>query len=192
MIKKLHNCLFLAAVIVALCARASIADSEMPPEAYKVVTNNGKYVFVMHPTENSFLDGKSVGLKMLYPVSGLYTNDDKRTLLWSVDWYSFQVYVSSDGRHVIRIGDWPQGSPRDEGASKQLAIAFYDKGVLKKEYLIRDLIQKPEELPGSVSHFMWLIRGGVVYNDKEGTIDIATEDDQYFIFDLAGNIVSKK
>jgi hypothetical protein len=202
-------------VIFSLCSEVSFADQERSPESYKIVTANGKYVFIMHPDKSGLRDGRDKALLKEYPQTGLYTNDQRKTLLWSVDWYASRVYVSSDGKHLIRVGPWPQGSPllppkkfdaaeilikvhnkepigptADKEALSQLAIAFYDRGTLIKSYSIGDLIRKPAELPVSVSHFEWCKKGS--YNDKNGQINLTTYDGQNFMFDLSGNILQSK
>jgi len=205
-------------VIFLLCSQASFADSVRPATSYKVVTANGKYIFIMHPVpaKDRFYKGRDKALLKEYPETGLYTNDQHKTLLWSVDWYA-QVFVSSDGKHLIRMGGWPRGSPlnrRPEGkfdpvemfikvhnqepvgpsvnpeALSQLAIAFYDRGTLIKEYSIGDLIRKPAELPESVSHFSWSKK--ISYDDKNGKIGVTTQDGQVFTFDLNGHILHRK
>lgn len=210
--RKLSKCLSFAVVFFLLCLPASFADRPRSPISYKTETTNGKYVFVMHPDRNIF---KNKTLLKEYSQSGLYANDQHKTLLWPVDWYAFQVYVSSDGRHLVRMGNWPVGSPLlpekkfdpseilrkvhhkeplgpsvNQEALSQLAIAFYDKGTLIKKYSIGDLIQRPAELPTSVSHFQWHKK--ISYDDKNGQIDLTTYDRQNFAFDLNGNILSRK
>lgn len=82
-------------------------------------------------------------------------NDDgSSTLMWEVSgWYSFENYLSSDGRYLVRMGDWPQG----ETVSKDhMAVAFYDNGKELKRYSTADLVKNPRKIQRTVSHYFWL------------------------------------
>ena len=88
------------------------ADSPAAPFSYKQVTKNGKYVFVM--LVHTAGDQESKALQAQYPNSGLYRNDGSRTPLWNVGWYAFKVDVSSDGKHLVKGGEWPQIGDKGE------------------------------------------------------------------------------
>ena len=75
--------------------------------------------------------------KVIYTVSG---------------WYSYRVFISNDGKYLIRMGDWPSGTPKAE----DLAIAFYVDGQQKKSYSTLDLLKEPSKVPRSISHYRWL------------------------------------
>ena len=70
MLRRLYNCLSFTVVISCLFSQASFADSEAPPKSYKIVTDDGKYVFVMHPAKGGFYDGRDAALMAQYPKSG--------------------------------------------------------------------------------------------------------------------------
>jgi len=167
-----------------------IADKPAEPRSYTEVTQDSKYIFVMHAPTNIFGGyeaGKGIALKAKYKKSGLYENNGSKQPLWTVDWYASGVYVSSDGVHLIRMGHWPAGFAMNKEDLKQLAVAFYNKGNLIKEYLIADLIKEPDKLQQTISHFMW--RKNVFYDDTVGQLRVETHDDQNIVFDLNGNIV---
>ncbi len=75
--------------------------------------------------------------KALYTVSG---------------WYSYQVFISNDGTHLIRMGDWPSGRPKKE----DLALAFYVNGKEIKRHSTLDMLKEPSKAPRSISHYRWL------------------------------------
>lgn len=110
-----------------------------------------------------------------YPVAGLYLASDPSKPLWTIDWFAFRVFLSSDGKHLVRMGPWPN-SP------KQLAIAFYESGRLLREYRIDQLVSDPVTLPHSVSHFQWL--KDVRHDDAAGHIHVSTHNDEAYVFDM--------
>ncbi len=189
-----------AIILIAFLAALSIgtgtparADSEAPPSDYTKVTENGRYIFVMlapdrldvlgGPTRPQSSFGKSE-IQKTYKQSGLYNNDGSNEPLWTVSWYSFSVYPSSDGKHVVKMGPWAQ-------STSDLAIAFYENGKELKRYIISDLVKNQLKLKHTVSHFFW--KTGLQYNDKEGTVFIETIDGLAYTFSVkTGDIIGKK
>lgn len=179
------------------CPSVARADQEALPQSYAQTTANGKYVFVMR-APLGLLDGlvKNITLKLKTPhsQSGLYAKDNARVPLWTVDWYSSKVYVSSNGKNVVRMGPWPrsweQKLSAEEGALKQLAVAFYENGTLLKGYAIKDIIKNPDALPRTVSHFEWA--KDVTFDDGKSELRIATHDGQELVFDITSGDRIKK
>lgn len=182
---------------ILCCCKAVKADEEALPSSYTQVTADGKYIFVMHAPANilaGFEAGKNMALRLKYPKSGLYKNDGSKEPLWTVDWYSSEVYLSLNGKHLIRMGPWPRSWKNklstEEKALQQPAVGFYENGKLLKGYSIRDLIKNPDILPRSVSHFQWA--KDILFDDSKGELKIATYDNQQLVFDTkSGSIVSK-
>jgi hypothetical protein len=160
--------LALAVAAVALFLSASTGwDTEAPPFDYTRVTKGGKYIFVMLlPKEDRqyaydytvYSDSSSSKqthkrglLHKIYPSSGLYRNDGSKKPLWTVDWYSFNVWPCSDGQHIVRWGPWARS--RDRGQT--LAIAFYHAGKKVRSYCVADLDADYEDFPHTVSHYFW-------------------------------------
>lgn len=76
--------------------------------------------------------------------------------LWRTEgWYTFEAFISEDGRYLVRMGPWNAGH---KPASDHLAVAFYDNGRLLEEYSTADLVQDPASVRASVSHYTWLRR----------------------------------
>jgi hypothetical protein len=131
--------------IVVTAVHPAQADQEgFTP--YKMVSGDGKYVFVMYPS--SFRE--HIDEARLYPLNGLYHNDGSTTPLWTVDWVA-EVLLPSDGIHVVRIGRWP----RQEEGSDAEALTFFANGIPLKRYSVRDLVDFPSLLPHTVSHYRW-------------------------------------
>lgn len=82
------------------------------------------------------------------------TASGKLKELWRTSgWYSFQVFLSHDGRHLVRMGPWSVGS---EPAHDDLAVAFYQDGKLLKSYSTAELVKDHSKVQRSVSHYTWL------------------------------------
>lgn len=153
--------------LVALLLGTTPLDSEAGPFPYTRPSVCGKYVFVMlrpdrnpnyspHYVEYTTAFGDKSReryghLYNLYPKSGLYRKRQYRDPLWTVDWYSFDAYIASDGQHLVRFGPWARLS--DEG--RTLAVAFYRDGKELGTYDVRDLVKNFRDMPPTFSHYFW-------------------------------------
>lgn len=157
------------------------ADTPAPPRSYTQVAGN--YLFVML-AEGAAPLHSSTG--HAYPSSGLYNNDGSVRPIWTVEWYAFEVYVSPDGRHLVEMGPWPtmKGQTRDLSVR---ALAFYEDGRPLKEYDIGDLVQTPDILPQSASHFQW--KKQVIFDGVAGRLAVRTLDGQTYKFDVATGVI---
>ena len=191
-IEKIMKTISLTLWFLCMSAIAVMADEEALPQDHKAVSPDGQYVLVMLDPERDWTTEDKT-LRRYYPQSGLYKNDKSKNPLWTIDWHSFEVYLSSDGKHVTRVGPWPRlwdAKDLKEGgpALKQPAIAFYNEGKLLKGYSIGDLIKDPFKLPQSVSHFEW--KKDIYFDDSKGQLKAVTFDGQEHIFDMfTGNII---
>ncbi len=178
---KNRACLFavLSVVVVSLLllgpAPRALADSPRPPEDYAKETENGKYVFVMLASEPWDKYQRNSAVRKKYRQSGMYRNDGSTTPLWTVPWFSFGVYPSSDGRHLVQMGPWASDPA-------QLAVAFHRDGRLIKAYAIQDLVVDKTRLRYTVSHFFW--SKSVEFDDKQSTLLIATTDGRSYRFSI--------
>jgi hypothetical protein len=182
------HCVSAALLALATCLQAS-ADEEAPPREYQKVTRGGKHVFVMLAPKQWRRFAK---LHRKYPASGLYPNDASTTPLWTVDWYAFEVDVSSDTRHLVRWGPWPELDDRYQ----TLALAFYRDGGEIKRYRVADLVPDGSRLPISRSHYQWRLRKG--FDDAGGRVSAVTlRDWEYrpatrYVFDVRTGKVLRK
>lgn len=159
------------------------ADTPAPPRDYIKETENGKYVFVMLAPPERWSQ-KDPAIRKTYKESGLYSNDGSSKPLWTVYWYSFEVYPSSDGKHIVRMGPWAS-------STDQLALAFYENGKDLKQYFIKDLVRDELKLRYTVSHFFW--KSDLKFNDKEDTISLKTTDGQSYLFSVkTGEIIKDR
>jgi hypothetical protein len=111
--------------ILTFLSSTGLADLVAPPMPYVVSSADGSHYFKMVPDKKDRWDTtKAKGTvyevragkdKALYKVTG---------------WYSYQVFLSNDGKYLIRMGNWPAGMPK----AADLAIAFYVDGHERKRY----------------------------------------------------------
>lgn len=172
--RRIFGCAFLIVGMLLTFAPCVKADSERPPQDYVKETENGRYVFVMLAPErwSRYSTGE---IRKTYKQSGLYRNDGSTTPLWTVDWFSYGVYPSSDGRHVVRMGPWAYDV-------NQLAVAFYKDGRELRAYSIKDLVRDESKLRHTVSHFFW--QSSLRYDDKRGMLFLTTVDDRSYRFSV--------
>ncbi len=124
----------------------------MDPFPWVATSDRGEFLFKMVPAMETEKEGEPA---IRLEASGVaYCIDEKGDFqeIWtSRGWYTFEGYLSDDGSYFVRIGPWAS----DQENHTDLAIAFYDRGKLLKEYQVRELIQEPDLLEDSVSHYSW-------------------------------------
>ncbi len=180
--------LFFLLTLSTLC----LADSVAVPHSYAHASSDNRYIFVMlspkaesdgtgQPTE---VRNEALRLRKTYKESGLYRNDGSLEPLWTVNWYSSDVLVSSDGSHLIRMGPWAS-STTDE------ALTFFDKGKEIRSYAINELVDFSWLLPHTVSHFTW--KDNATLDDSRRTLILTTLTHETYVFDITtGKIVSTR
>jgi len=115
----------------------------------------------------------------------------------SYDWFSQRIFIECNvsdsktptGVSVIRLGPWARGHL---ARADQLAIGFYFKGRMLKEYSTLDIAGSPENVSGSVSHYTVIekILGYRRLGGNRAFFDVETVDGQTISFDAArGEIV---
>lgn len=183
---------FTTFILLSLALYSSIfADTVATPCSYVVSSDDERYIFVMLSvkTENECLSQGTEEQKKIkelhkkYKFSGLYEKNNSAKPLWTVDWYSYQVFISSDGKYLVRTGSW---------ASKETdeAFSFFDEGKLIKTYQINEIVRYVSALPHSVSHFQW--EKELKLNASTNSFEVTTLEDGKFSFDIKnGEIISQ-
>ena len=142
-----------------------------------------KYVFVMlSPYDQSAwaADIYDESIRSIYSKSGLYVKSESPRLLWTVDWYAFQVEISSDGKHLIR---WEFVLSYAE--PDIIAFTLFENGREIREYAINDLVTFPSLLPAL---FMWKENSSI--DNEQNLLWIRTSNGEEYTIDLAtGEIV---
>jgi hypothetical protein len=201
--------LFLTVVAVLCFAGGSRADKIGSPQSYKVVSADGKFVFVMltlQPAEEELkvAEGNKSEIKTIrdtYKKSGLYKNDGSTEPLWTVDWYSREAAVASDGVHVVRFAGPhtyeerlnPDRTKRvlTENDLKKEALSIFAKGKLVREFSIADLVDDMKSLRKTVTFFRWMKQSKI--DDDKGQLEVVTLEGNRIRIDLAtAKIVEKK
>jgi hypothetical protein len=112
-------------------------------------------------------------LRKKYGASGLYSGLDP---VWTVDWFSYKVYLSKNGKYLVRMGPWASSGSNE-------AFSFFADGKLVKTYKVEDIVRDVAALPHTVSHFEWEKNTGL--DDAAGAFNASTLDGGDFVFDLA-------
>jgi len=141
------------AIVLALAPLpALMADSDQQPVPWATTSERGDYLFKMVPPKWRYEEGKRVIDCLPFGIAYKITRDGEFDEIWLTQgWYAYKGYLSDDGRYIVGFGPWA----KDKKKHSDLALAFYDKGKLIKQYEVRELIKKPELLEESVSHYTW-------------------------------------
>lgn len=162
----------------------AFADKERPNEKYKAFSPNKKYFAVLTPSSSFGVEG----------TCKVYASKDslQKKLLWKTNWFARTVFLSNDGKHIIRFGKWAS----DISGRSDLALAFYNKEKLLKEYKVSELVKDSTKLQRTVSHYKWEL---TVENDvKSYSTDfkkytLTTVDNQTYTFEISsGKVINSK
>jgi hypothetical protein len=161
--------------------------------SYTTPSPDNKYVFVMlgpkpdDPSDSQWRDERmeeSRRLHAKFPSSGLYLNDGSTTPLWVVSEYSWEVFIPSDGIHLVMPASWPSTSS-DE------ALTFYESGKVLRRYRVNDLVDLTWFLPGGHQHFVW--EKSIALDDQKRTMSVTTQHYDHYDFDVTtGEIISSR
>jgi hypothetical protein len=177
------------------------------PVSYAKPTPDGTAVLVAFgdpEAEGKLKDGETrryvAEVRAKYPRPGLYRTGDRAELVYPLDGYSpdDQVFLSPDGRHVIRLeGEWWKtkaypGPKRLPAAAEQaqldaVAVRHFTDGQVTHEYTLRELVDDPAELPHSPDHILW--PAGAVLNRETGQFHLFTQDSVRTTLDAATGAV---
>lgn len=153
-----------ACILLFLLCTAPFAVADQPAPTFRhVTTSQGQrcYFFKMIPEKVRYENNSLVKEKDAWGVAYKLDENGEIVELWRTEgWYASEVFLSDDGRYLVRMGVWP--TTNDEFTD--VAVAFYDRGKLLKSYDVRDLIKRPHLIEHSVSHYRWQPRKQTVPN----------------------------
>jgi hypothetical protein len=159
-------------------------DSGAAPYPYVTASRGGSRYLKMVPDNGG-------GVGTVYKVGR-----DSDIAEWKFEgWYAFTTFLSSEGRFIARMGDSPSG---DKPSPDHLAVAFYDRGVLVKQYSTRDLIEDDSKVEPSASHYQFWKHDqphGFTYPMRNGNLcfSLITIDGIRYLFEPGtGEIVEKR
>lgn len=128
------------------------ADTPATPVPWIITSYYRDCLFKMVPGKYRIEDGQHIIDREAFGVTYSITRDGAFTELWRTEgWYAFEGFIHNDGQHFVRIGPWAT----DKMNHTDLAIAFYTRGKLMKQYQVKELIKRPDSLVHSVSHYSW-------------------------------------
>lgn len=197
----MRRLLFALAVLFAVVA-TSFSDSPYPPEPIVFKSrHNSRDFFTMIP--EVYDRDRKVTIKPAFGVAYRLEEDGKLTELYRTSgWYSHEVYLSRDGRHLVQMGPWNAG---DRPEKDDLAVAFHKEGKLLKSYSTFELIKDPSKVEASVTHYEWLARSSMTNRlsglanrlqpqlSSDDKFTLHTIDGWTYVFDVTtGAIVSTK
>jgi hypothetical protein len=176
----MNKLLILSSLIAML---ASSVKADMPMGAYPYVTTSptGRYYLMMLPRH---MDGGV--MKGPCGIAYQLAHDGSSVELWRTDgWYSLKVYLSEDGKHLIRLERRNLGK---EPSGNDVGVAFYDEGKLKKVYSPMELVKERGKIVNEDGHYGWLaidvLRENSLFSGKkneDGTAEprLAWEDNTF-------------
>jgi hypothetical protein len=101
---------------------------------------------------------------------------------------SFTVLVSDDGDSLIAVDDFCENEP----SAERTVVSFYLHGKLIKQYSMGDLLDAPDYVLHSVSHFWWIAWDSKLQINN-GMISFTTWERNNYTLDIrTGEIVGKK
>lgn len=115
-------------------------------------------------------------------------NGKEDTPLWRVEgWYSYNVYLSNDGRHLTSM----DGFPEHLSSINDTILSFYKDGALLKSYTTLDLVVDTSKIRYTVSHFLYAT--DTEFTSYNNQFMIKSVDNIIHIFDIkTGEIISSK
>ena len=161
-------------LLILLAPSMSYGKGVFSPYTYAAASSNNKYVFVMLAPvrEERNATESAQKIRMKYPKSGMYRNDGSVKPLWTVEWYSFGVFVASDGIHLFRQGSMAS-SLDDE------AFTFFAGEKELRSYKVRDVAHKG--VLQMASHLIW--QADIKLDDEEKTLSVTTLGEEKYSFD---------
>ena len=155
-----------------------IADRPAKPRPYVKTSDFSPYYVTVVPGSSS--DGFSAAFKL--------HNDGTSTEVWRIRGYSFEVYLSRNGRYFVRMGPWASGS---KPSGDDVAVEFFGNGELLKSYSTTDLVKDDSKVKRTVSHYIWRsAKKELPFLSSTNKFHLETIDGVYYQFDVtSGEII---
>ena len=146
---KLNKKITVIAILILFAMNAITAFAydplagRSPPNCTRVVGVNSEYIFVWNYVGNKVTD---------YPKSGLYTNDSRKQLIYSLPDFCREItYVSDDGFTVLV----EEGLFFGFNKLNQPIYTLYKKGEVVKQYKLSALYNFSFELHNTSDGYIW-------------------------------------
>lgn len=175
------------------CGQALRADTASADRPHVIAAPGGTCFFRSVPAVEKWQENRMVTLKEAFGAAYTVEQDGSFREIWRESgWHADSGLLSRDGRYLVRNGSWAE----DQDNLTDLAVAFYDRGQLLKEYRVKDLLQKPELIEKSVSHYRWhpdiqsLPNG--LSSSKENQFHLVLIDKTFYDFDITTGAILRK
>lgn len=133
-----------------------LADQEGPQTTKITASSQGNHFFKMVAQKKHFDGKKFVIDREAYGVCYKVNKEGDLKEVWKTKgWYSSEVFLSNDGKYLVRMGPWNRGHKPN---ANDLAVAFYKDGVQIKKYATTELVKNLKSIVHWVSHYSWLAR----------------------------------
>ena len=169
-----------ALIIYFALVPSTEAESPASPSPYVVASTYGPYYIKTIPR------GSDGGYGVAYRLN----HDGSSTELWRVSGYLFEVFLSFDGMHLVKMRPWASGpGPSDD----DLAVEFYKSGKLIESYSTRDLVSDASMVQRTVSHYFWRAEDErFPFLSPYNRFYLMTIDEIVYVFDVTtGEIIEK-
>ncbi|PTX98633.1 hypothetical protein [Opitutus sp. ER46] len=173
----------LRCVPVLLLPALGLQAASGPALVGKATTSvDGRAIFTMAPPTDTF----PVGTGTVYLVA---RNGDISQLWRTHGWYAAEVFLTNDGEFLVRLGGSPDHTT--QGAAP-LAVAFYRRGRLLKQYTVEDLVRDPKNVAALSSADGWRadrdrsgpVRAPAPALHLEREFHVTTIDGTFYRFDV--------
>jgi len=123
-------------------------------------------------------------IRSIYSKSGLYLKGNSPVLVWTVDvdWYAYQVEISSDGNYLI---EWALLSYQYSDYDS-IAFTLFENGQAVRNYAINEFVSYPFLLS---SPYEW--KDNSFIDNEKGSLWIRTSNGEEYTIDLATGEVVK-
>ena len=165
---KLSLCLPLLAALLPFTATAF---SPITPYPKITTSESGLHCVVMMPAqygEKPSADGTLPVLRPAYGIGYAMRPDGTLQERWRVEgWYSFHIFLSDDGRHLVRLEPfvfahqhdaegiaWEECEPKPE----DIAVEFYEDGKLLHRYTVVELVKDLGATRANMGGYDWISR----------------------------------
>jgi hypothetical protein len=183
---------FLALLGTIFTPLDALADQERTPRPRVFAATEGHVAFAMLPPERDAKTGlfKPGGRGIAY---ALQKDGSLKELYRTEGWYAFEVFLSPDGKYLVRLGEWHRRAP----AKDHLGVAFYRDGKLIKQYMVLDLLKDPTKARATVSHYFWRPDEGgdgpkPELADWDSSFSLQTVDGWEYVFDLKTGAIKRE
>lgn len=185
---------FLALIVCLALSGAQLRAYEPPPYVNVSQSSaNGQWLVVVL-TQSDRSD--AIGQK--YPQSGVYRNDGSTEPLWTFNWYSPFVWISDDGKTVVRIHASDRLEITSQSDLAQLrrrlanfpAVTFYINGQEGLTWFVGDLFSVSSvNLSPKQPYYGWYRTHSV--DDTNNHLSFLTTWDTSAVIDLKSGAILK-